>query len=140
MGKNLLSHIDVQWAQYHLLKGPSFPCHSTMVSLYKSCDSVCFGQFLEALCHFIGLFSYPYDNTKCLNYYSFMSLESKTSNFVHLLQNNLGYSWTLTFVHKFQNRLVKFHKTSWILILIALNLQFNLGRVSFLKNSESSNL
>lgn len=41
------------------LKGPFFSHCSVMVSLYKSSDIVCVGQFLESLLNSIGLFSFP---------------------------------------------------------------------------------
>lgn len=56
-------HIDIQWAQYHLLKRSSFAHCSIVISLYKLSDSVCVGQFLESLLNSIGFFNYPYDNT-----------------------------------------------------------------------------
>lgn len=53
-------HIDIQ---YHLLKRSSFAHCSIVMSLYKSSDIICVGQFLESLLNSIGLFSYPYNNT-----------------------------------------------------------------------------
>lgn len=121
---------------YYLLQEPSCPHCRLLTSLHKSNDIVCMGQCIEFLLNSVSLFSSPLlEFPCCLNDHSFtMSLENKTSNLFCFFKIILTvYFWTLALVYKFQRRFTKFQKTSWI--LIALNLQFNLGKVVIFKLS-----
>lgn len=108
--KFILLHKDIQLFQQHLLKGYHFSIKNAFTLSFKSVVHICSVISFWTPFYSIDGLSLLMSISHCLNYCSFINLESRqTSNFV-LCQSCFGYSGSFVFLYEFQNQLVNFYK------------------------------